>query len=519
MKKTLSIFVLALCQLFASAQFSKETRSVLNLAFNDYGPEFNARPGFSSPDSATVNINNGKYSFVNKSGRDIWYVTSVNYSHTNDYEISVDAVHRNGVDGYGYGLYWGTNDGKTRYMYLIDAQGYYSFWKKSSYSTDLGNPIKWKQSSIISQEDNSNNHLSVKMYNSYWHFYVNDVMLDSTYADQYFTGDDVGVVVANRQQVDFDNLKLTQVGYKRVNQSGTLCTLVPFLEKTGKVKNEPIVADEKAPEYGAYASKTTVKVTDAKDAYVSSNYFYAVMGKYDDASQAQAKLDEVVNNLKKCLPNYYFRKKQKGFEPPTYYLHEKVGTGFKEYKMSVYATSKDNQYTVMFSSNYYNTENVYNPILNAPDKTSSELAKQVWKALESGKNNFEDLKNGEKDDNSSFKLTTYYKTKLSIDGANDGEIYKLIFTSMDYSMGEKLPKGTAEIILNDWRDKLKKILGNEFMIMNSESLTKDGLLDSKEYKFYTKEMDKYPISIKIYKSYSSDDQYYVKLSFNGNDWF
>ncbi len=511
-----SLLVAAYCA--ASAQFSTETRNVLNANFNDFSVEFRGKESLSNPDSATANLNNGKYSVVNKSTKDYWAVAEAKFTHYKDYDISVETIHRSGTSTYGYGLYWGDNSGKPKYMYLIDANGYYCFYKQSSYSNDLTSVIKWKISSNIKTGDNVMNKLAVKMSNYYWHFYINDVMVDSASADSYYTGDDVGVIVANKQQVDFDNLTVTQVGYKKVSQSGTLCSLFPFFEKTGKVNNEPINADEKYPAYGNYANKTTVKVTDAADAYMSGSTLYVVLGKYSDASEASAKLETLVTKMKACLPNYYFRKKQKGFEPPYYYIHEKVAGGaFKDYKSYAFIEYKDNEYKVQFAANSYTSENILTPIANAADKTS-DLGKQVWQAIEAGKNNFADVKGAAKDDNSSYSLTTYYKSKLEVEGTTEGEIYTLIFTSMDYYIAEKISKSLSESILNDWRDKLKKIMGSEFMMMTSESKTSKGELDSREYKFYNKDMDKYPVSVKMYKSYSGENQYTLKLQFNGNDW-
>lgn len=506
--------LIASCSVWA--QFSTETRNIVNAPFNDYSVEFRPREGLTDPDSAVGMINNGKYSVINKSTRDYWCVTDAKFNHGADYEISVDAIHRSGVTGFGYGLFWGTNNGNTKYLFLINAKGSYSFWKKSGYSTKLENPIKWKDNSAIKGGDNNVDRLTVKMSNSYWHFYVNDVLLDSSYADQYFTGDDIGVSVGNKQQVDFDNLTLKQTGYKKVSQTGTLCSLFPFFEKTGKVKHEPITSDEKYPEYGSYAYKSTVKVTDAVATYVSSTYFYAIMGVYQDAGEAQAKMDAVMNSLKKCLPNYYFRKKQKGFEPPYYYIHEKSGTGFKEYKSYLYTSYADGKYTVGFCAYPYTTENIITPISGAADKTST-LGKQVWQGLDACKNNFSDLK-GDAKESTDYSLTTYYNTKLDLEGTTEGEIYTLMFTSMEYNIGKDLSRSLAETVLNDWRDKLKKILGSDYMMMSAESYS-NGKLDTKEYKFYTKDMDKYPIQIKMTKNYSNDAQYSIRIQFNGNDWF
>lgn len=137
--------------------------------------------------------------------------------------------------------------------------------------------------------------------------------------------------------------------------------------------------------------------------------------------------------------------------------------------------------------------------------------------MDACKNNFSDLK-GDAKESTAYSLTTYYNTKLDLEGTTEGEIYTLMFTSMQYNIGKDLSRSLAETVLNNWRDKLKKILGSDYMMMSAESYS-NGKLDTKEYKFYTKDMDKYPIQIKMTKNYSNDAQYSIRIQFNGNDWF
>jgi len=129
-----------------------------------------------------------------------------------DFVVDVDTVKRGGSDDNHFGLVLRYQDSDNFYMFNVSSDGMYSF---GYYEDDEWTAIvKWTDSSVINQGDNSRNHLTVEAVGDTFTLMVNGQVLE-TVQDSTFSSGDIGMYAGSIDdpgtKIAFDNLAIYEV--------------------------------------------------------------------------------------------------------------------------------------------------------------------------------------------------------------------------------------------------------------------------------------------------------------------
>ena len=138
-----------------------------------------------------------------------WSNTGDSYS---DFVVDVDTVKRGGSDDNHFGLVLRYQDSDNFYMFNVSSDGMYSF---GYYEDDEWTAIvKWTDSSVINQGDNSRNHLTVEAVGDTFTLMVNGEVLEIVH-DTTFSSGDIGMYAGSIDdpgtKIAFDNLAIYEV--------------------------------------------------------------------------------------------------------------------------------------------------------------------------------------------------------------------------------------------------------------------------------------------------------------------
>ena len=155
----------------------------------------------------TSGVKNGKFNYDHKYSSFSYDMYPVHVNEYEDYSISLSVTHLKGDSDF-YGMCYGYKDVDNHYEYVITQDGMFSVFRvQMGKGTRLFDLIP---SSAIKKGDNVPNILMMRQEGKTWKFYVNDQLAGSC-PSQSLYGDDVGLTIANKQAVDFDDLIVKQI--------------------------------------------------------------------------------------------------------------------------------------------------------------------------------------------------------------------------------------------------------------------------------------------------------------------
>lgn len=151
-------------------------------------------------------IKDGKYTVNNKMEGNVISTLPTEIRQTYNYSISLTAVHNNGAIDSGYGLVFGNLQGNAYYTFEISADGKYRVTLTTNQS-NLNEVVPWTTSEVIKKGNNVENTLTLSKDSASWNFAINKKIVN-TIPTQGLAGNGTGVIVRQKQQVNFDNLIL-----------------------------------------------------------------------------------------------------------------------------------------------------------------------------------------------------------------------------------------------------------------------------------------------------------------------
>ena len=157
-----------------------------------------------------LTVANGKYriSCTDENGNEACCIRTA-LDNNKDFTCSVTAKWIEGVNhGFGISFCWDENL-TVGYYFLISANGFYTVTYKERSEFMNKDVIKWTKSSSIYQ-NNILNILKVERKGNFVNFYINDTKVNTIPFDGGY-GNRFGLVVFNKQTVEFDNFELRGV--------------------------------------------------------------------------------------------------------------------------------------------------------------------------------------------------------------------------------------------------------------------------------------------------------------------
>ena len=130
---------------------------------------------------------------------------SFNLKDYKNFVINTSFYKKSGVNGYGYGIYWGSSDMDNRYTFLIAGNGEYAIYKKVK--GKIFYLQNWSNSSNINKGIGQTNILSIEKVGSNYQFYINSKLV-KTLPFEPFLGNKVGYLVFSKQQIDVHYLSI-----------------------------------------------------------------------------------------------------------------------------------------------------------------------------------------------------------------------------------------------------------------------------------------------------------------------
>jgi hypothetical protein len=186
-------------------------------------------------------ISNGKYTWDNFKSSSYSF-QPVYLNQRGDYSISLKAVRISSVDNTPFGICFGYLDAKNLFEFDIYADGYYALYKMEKGKDTL--LIKEAYSPAIKTGNNVWNDLKVKKEGSLWKLYINEVMV-ATHPALDFFGNKIGMVVYGTQKIEFDDLIVKQLN--KVDAPPTVKTFStpqPVANNNAATNNnEPFIED------------------------------------------------------------------------------------------------------------------------------------------------------------------------------------------------------------------------------------------------------------------------------------
>ena len=195
---------------------------------NDYNNELVFQDDFNSNTNNWSELSNENVSLSFKSGSYYFYHKREDYGWTSsksvkidqskDFEIEADITKVDGIQNNGYGIIWGRKDSDNEFEFFISGDGsYYIEYIEDGKTHILQN---WTKSSAIKTGNGANNKLIVRKEGNQYKFYINGTYLMQIDAKPFY-GDYLGFVVYYKQNIAFNNLKVSYLN-KKIDNSNDL---------------------------------------------------------------------------------------------------------------------------------------------------------------------------------------------------------------------------------------------------------------------------------------------------------
>ena len=178
----------------------------MNVIFEEYFNNNDRRwPELSNDGARYAVINNG---YVLESKSTGWWFASkpVAINQNEDFKIECTVKKVEGVDNFGYGLYFGGKNEKNHYYFAITGEGRFTVSKTQE--GVLTRLIPWAVPNSINRF-NSTNKLTIEKKDSELLFLINDNLVGKIAFEPFF-GNLIGFTVWNKQTIIFDDLVITQ---------------------------------------------------------------------------------------------------------------------------------------------------------------------------------------------------------------------------------------------------------------------------------------------------------------------
>jgi len=154
-------------------------------------------------------IRNGKYVIDQKAEDAQWFFwKDVDFDRSENFEISTNITQVNGVTNHGSGLLWGAKDTDNTYCFIASSGGSHFIYKyeNGQYITIK----KWTVSESAINPQGFNNKYTLKQTAGTWTFYINDNLLHSMEAQDWY-GNKLGFVVNYKMIIEVDNIEVNEV--------------------------------------------------------------------------------------------------------------------------------------------------------------------------------------------------------------------------------------------------------------------------------------------------------------------
>lgn len=276
-------------------------------------------------ENLSVKIENGKYIIDSKMKNTVTPQVLAGVDSSKDFTIgaSMKSVSVNGTAE--YGLIFGSNK-YAYYCFTANINGVYGMYYVINNS--IKEIIPLSKTAYLKQGLNQTNRLEVKKSGKLWKLFINDSLVNSTVSRKLY-GPFIGVMAEN-MKTEFDDLKITGTS---VATSGNLCTLFPLIFQSAKTNFE-YIKGEPLDKTDTTICSSSIQLAEDKDVeldfFSEKSLLYAIIKNNNTSADAIKFNDNLVTQLRKCLPGYVFTmsKNEKGL--PQYTITEKIKTSGKQ---------------------------------------------------------------------------------------------------------------------------------------------------------------------------------------------
>ena len=200
----------------------------------DFGSNTRLWPEYSNDEYGTSSVKNGKYSYDHKYESFSYSFYPVYIDEYQDFSISLSVTLIRGDSDY-YGMCFGWKDVDNHYEFLITLDGNFAVYRmqagKGKYIISL------TPADAIKKGDNVVNILTMRQEEKSWKLYANDQLIGSC-PRQSLYGNRVGITIANKQAVDFDDLIVKQINLTRIYKT-KLCLIEKGILKEVDAEEAP----------------------------------------------------------------------------------------------------------------------------------------------------------------------------------------------------------------------------------------------------------------------------------------
>ena len=317
MKKLLILLLLGISYIQANAQLKE-------IFYEDFSSNKN-KWATGEIEKLSAKIENGKYVIDSRMQNTITphVLAAVDSSKDFTIGVTVKPVAVNGTAE--YGLIFGSNK-YAYYCFFANIKGEYGLYYVTNNS--IKEIIPLSKTIFLKTKLNETNRLEIKKSGKLWKLFVNDSLVNST-SSRKFYGPFIGVADEN-MKIEYDDLKVAGTA---IATSGNLCTLFPLIFQSAKSNFEYIkgAPQDKTDTTLCYSSIQLVEDKDLElDFFPEKSLLYAIIKNNNTSADAIKFNDNLVIQLRKCLPGYVFTmsKNEKGL--PQYTITEKIKSSGKQ---------------------------------------------------------------------------------------------------------------------------------------------------------------------------------------------
>ncbi|MES1216735.1 MAG: hypothetical protein ABUT20_14565 [Bacteroidota bacterium] len=273
-------------------------------------------------ENLSAKIDNGKYIVDNSRPQSINLRKVIGVDTSKNFEIGVNVkpilVHGSSFGG----LFFGCNSEKA-FGFVINTNGEYGLFEQQGQGLKVIIPIT--KSEYLKKGVNVTNSLKLKKTGKKWNLFINDSLINSVPSTKFY-GPYIGVYTEN-MKAEYDDLKVSGTA---ITTSGNFCTLFPLIFQSAKnnfeyIKGEPADMDDTT------SFKLSTRLQEDENAEIFYNitpaFLYAIL-KDDNISIAEAIKynDNLVLQMKKCMPGFVFTKAKNKEGQPQYTITEKASS-------------------------------------------------------------------------------------------------------------------------------------------------------------------------------------------------
>jgi len=196
-----------------STLYSRSFHRFNNVLFEDFNDNRN-NWDLDEDDDTSREIKGGNYVIEHKREEKGWlYYKSSPFDPLRDFEIETSLSQISGVDNYGYGLVWGTMNGKNSYSFVITSNGYYKIYKyEMDYDTEESEYLElleWTNAGEIINPLGTQNKISIRKEGELLKFFINENFVHEL-DFMHFLGPKIGWDLSRNMVVEVDNIIIRQ---------------------------------------------------------------------------------------------------------------------------------------------------------------------------------------------------------------------------------------------------------------------------------------------------------------------